>query len=96
MDYQRFIEQLPTLYDNWGQESVRPKSNQFQHMLEQVTGITTANAMQLLNFAVDCMESNEIYCEVGCQGATLIGALFDHPDQMAYGVNNFCKFDTSG
>lgn len=97
MDYQRFIEALPDLYDNWGQESVRPKSNQFQQVLEQVKGMTTVNVMQLLNFAVDCMESDEIYCEVGCfQGANLIGALFDHPGQIAYGVDNYSEFDTAG
>lgn len=96
MDYQRFIEHLPDLYDNWDQESVRPKSNLFQQVLEQVRGMTTANVMQLLNFAIDCMEPDDIYCEVGCQGATLIGALVDHPGQMAYAVNNFSKFDTSG
>jgi len=44
----------------------------------------------LLNFAVDCMEPDDIYCEVGCQGATLI-ELIDHPGQMAYAVNNFSE-----
>jgi len=97
MDYQRFTEQLPDLYDNWGQESVRPKSNQFQQVLEQVIGMTTANVMQLLNFAVDCLDPDEIYCEVGCfQGANLIGALFDHPGQMAYAVDNFSQFAPDG
>jgi len=97
MDHQRFIDQLSDLYDNWGQDSVRPKSNQFQQVLEQVRGMTTANVMQLLNFAVDCMEPDEIYCEVGCfQGANLIGALFDHPGQMAYAVDKFYEFDTDG
>ncbi len=97
MDYQRFTEQLPELYDNWGQESVSPKSNQFQQVFEQARGMTTANVMQLLNFAVDCMEPDEIYCEVGCfQGANLIGSLFDHPGQMAYAVDNFSKFEPDG
>ena len=97
MDYQRFTEQLPDLYDNWGQESVSPKSNQFQQVLEQARSMTTANVMQLLNFAVDCMEPNEIYCEVGCfQGTNLIGALFDHPGQIAYAVDNFSEFEPDG
>lgn len=97
MDYQRFIKQLPELYDNWGQESVHPKSNQFYEVLEQVQGMTTANVMQLLNFAVECMEPGEVYCEVGCfQGATLIGALLNHPERMAYAVDNFSEFDTFG
>jgi predicted O-linked N-acetylglucosamine transferase (SPINDLY family) len=97
MDYQRFIETLPDLYYDWNQESVRPKSNQFQQVLEQVKGTTTANIMQLLNFAVECMEPNEIYCEVGCfQGSTLIGSLLKHQDTMAYAVDNFSEFDPSG
>lgn len=97
MDYQRFIEQLPKLYENWGQNSVHPKSNQFHQVFEQIQGMNTANLMQLLNFAMDCMEPGEVYCEVGCfQGATLIGALLNHPEQMAYAVNNFSEFDPSG
>ena len=97
MDYQKFLSSLLSLYDNWGQDSVRPKSNQFQQILEQVGGMTTANVMQLLNFAVDCMEADEIYCEVGCfQGANLIAALLEHPNQMAYAVDNFYDFDPAG
>jgi len=97
MDFQKFINQLPGLYENWGQNSVTPKSTQFQHVLEQVQGMTTANVMQLLNFAVECMEPGEVYCEVGCfRGATLIGALLTHPERTAYAVDNFSEFDTSG
>jgi predicted O-linked N-acetylglucosamine transferase (SPINDLY family) len=97
MDYQKFVEQLPSLYENWGEDSVRPKSERFQQALDQVQGMTTANVMQLLNFAVECMEPDEIYCEVGCyQGSTLIGALLDHPERMAYAVDNFAEFDPAG
>lgn len=97
MDYQRFIEQLPSLYENWGQESVRPKSNRFQQVLDQVQGMTTANVMQLLNFAVECMEPDELYCEIGSyQGATLIGSLLTHPNRAAYAVDNFCEYDPAG
>lgn len=97
MDYQRFIKELPELYENWGQDSVHPKSNQFHQILEQVQGMTTANVLQLLNFAVECMEPGEVYCEVGCfQGKTLIGALLNHPERMAYAVDNFSEFDPHG
>ena len=97
MDYQKFIEQLPELYENWGQDSVHPKSNQFYQVLEKVQGMTTANVMQLLNFAVECMDPGEVYCEVGCfQGATLIGALLNHSERMAYAVDNFSEFDKFG
>jgi predicted O-linked N-acetylglucosamine transferase (SPINDLY family) len=94
MDYQRFFEELPTLYNNWGQEEVCPKSNHFQNVYENIQSLTTANVMQLLNFAVECMEAEEVYCEVGCfQGASLIAALLGHPDKMAYAVDNFSEFD---
>ena len=97
MDYQRFIDQLPNLYENWGEDSVRPKSERFQQALDQVQGMTTANVMQLLNFAVECMEPDEIYCEVGSyQGSTLIGALLNHSERMAYAVDNFAEFDPAG
>lgn len=97
MDFQRFIEQLPNLYNNWSLPSVQPKSQRFGQVLEQVEGMTTANIMQLLNFAVDCMEPGEVYCEIGClQGASLIGALLDRPDCMAYAIDNFSEFDESG
>ena len=97
MDYQRFIAELPKLYENWGQDSIKPKSEQFQQALDQVQGMTTVNVMQLLNFAVECMEVDEIYCEIGSyQGSTLIGALLNHPERMAYAVDNFAEFDASG
>ncbi|HEY9301549.1 MAG TPA: tetratricopeptide repeat protein [Phormidium sp.] len=98
MDYQRFFEQLPSLYENWEQGLAFPKSaDRFHKILDKVTGMTTANVMQLLNFAVECLEPNEVYCEVGCfQGASLIAALLEHPDRMAYAVDNFSEFDTFG
>jgi protein O-GlcNAc transferase len=97
MDFQRFIEQLPNLYDHWSLSSVQPKSQRFGQVLEQVQGMTTVNIMQLLNLALDCMEPGEVYCEIGClRGASLIGALLDHSDCMAYAVDNFSEFDDSG
>ncbi len=94
MDYKRFANELPNLYDNWLEESIHPKSTRFQKVLEEVKGMTTANVMQLLNFAVECMEPGEVYCEIGCfRGSTLIGALLEHPTKMAYAVDNFSQFD---
>jgi len=70
---------------------VRPKSNQFQQVLKSKSE-STANVMQL---QLRCrLEPDDIYCEVGCQGATLIDNI-DHPGQMAYAVNKFSELDTS-
>ncbi|WP_421659407.1 tetratricopeptide repeat protein [Leptothermofonsia sp. ETS-13] len=56
--------------------------------------MATPSLLQLLNFAVDCLEPEEVYCEVGCfQGASLIGALLNHPERLAYAVDDFSEFD---
>lgn len=97
MNYQKFIEGLADLYENWNQESVYPKSNHFQSVIEQVKGKTTSCIMQLLNSAVAYLEDSEIYCEFGCkQGENLIAALLNHSDTMAYAVDNFYEFDKTG
>ena len=97
MDYQKFIQHLPHLYDDWGEESVSPKSDRFQAVIKQVRGMTTSSVLQLLNWAVECMEVGEVYCEIGCfQGATLIGALLDRTETVAYAVDNFSEFDIDG
>lgn len=97
MNYQKFIQHLPNLYENWNQNSILPKSRQFDRVLQEVEGMSTTNVMQLLNFAVECMDLNEVYCEVGCfQGLTLIGSLLEHPNTIAYAVDNFSEFDPSG
>jgi len=97
MDYKKFREQLPEQYENWGELSVKPKSEKFQGLCDRVRGMTTVNVMQLLNWAVSCREADEIYCEVGClQGASTIGALLDNPECMAYAVDNFSEFDPFG
>lgn len=94
MDYQTFIDRLPTLYENWGEKTVKPQSEKFQQVLDRVQGTTTANVMQLLNFAVSCMEPDELYCEIGTyQGSSLIGALLDNRDRLAYAVDNFSELD---
>lgn len=97
MDYPRFLAELPARYNNWGSDAVCPTSDRFQQVLNQVQGMTTPSVMQLLNAAVACLEPDEIYCEVGCfRGTTLIGALLDQGDRMAYAVDNFSEFDPSG
>ncbi len=87
MDYQRFIGQLPELSSTEEKDLADPKST-------QIEGINITNLIPLLNFAVACLESSEVYCEIGCSdGTTLIGALLNHPEKMGYAVDNFSEFD---
>lgn len=97
MDYQKFLQELPNFYDHWGEDSVIPRSTQFQEAATTIAEMPRSNVMQLLNLAVSCLAVEEIYCEVGTgQGLTLIGALLNHPDQAAYGVDNLSADDSSG
>lgn len=97
MDYQKFLQELPNFYDHWGEDSVIPKSAQFQEVATTIAEIPKSNLLQLLNFAVDCLAAEEIYCEVGTgQGLTLIGALLNHPDRAAYAVDNLSVDDPNG
>jgi hypothetical protein len=97
MDYARFAKELPGLYSGWGTQGVVPRLPRFHKLLGSVRGMTTANVLQLLNFALACLEQGEAYVEVGCfQGATLIGALLGRPPCPAYAVDNFSEFDRQG
>lgn len=94
MDYQKFIKELPDFYHAWGEDTIEPKSTHFTEVLTTICRVTTANIMQLLNFAVSCLEPSEIYCEIGTnQGATLIGALLNNPDKFAYAIDDFVSYD---
>ncbi len=97
MDLPRFTEGLPGLYEGWGGPNARPRGGQFAPLLARVRGMTTPSVLQLLNWAVACLEEGEVYAEVGCfQGATLIGALLGHPTRLAYAADNFSLFDPHG
>jgi predicted O-linked N-acetylglucosamine transferase (SPINDLY family) len=50
----------------------------------------------LLNWAVDDLEDQEIYCQLGVNSfSTLISALINHPDCMAYVVDSFYEKNNS-
>jgi len=97
MDYRHFLGQLPSHYDNWKQDNITPKSLAFASLLEQTGGMTTVNILQLLNFAVSCLPEGEVYCQVGgFSGTTLVAALHEQPNTLAYLVDNLMEIDPSG
>lgn len=93
MNYERFLTELASHYDYWEHpDKTDPQNKQFSEIIEKVQGFSTPNVLQLLNVAVSCLEDEEVYCEVGCfQGASLIGALLNHPQINAYAVDNFSQ-----
>ncbi len=87
MDYQKFSAELPKLYENWGEDDIQPKLPKFKQIIDRIPTSIAPNILQLLNLAVDCLEENEVYCEIGSfPGATLIGALLDNPETIGYAV----------
>ena len=87
MQIKPFLEILPTLYLNWGKNTMMTPTNAFQSILEQVEQSTTANFLQLLAAATEYLEPEETICEIGClSGANLIGMLAPSPDRFAYAV----------
>jgi hypothetical protein len=89
MDDQRFIQELPSLYEQWGTVFVHPQFKRFQQVLNLASEQFPQNLLPLLNCAVSSLEPNEIYCEIGTQqGLTLIGALLNQPEAIAYAIND--------
>ncbi|XGV96994.1 MAG: tetratricopeptide repeat protein [Leptolyngbya sp. BL-A-14] len=97
MDIQRFVAHLTSLDkatppnhkerstpDSLSMPSASP---QVKTMLKPSHGMTTAPVAQLLSTAIGFMAPGEVYCEVGClPGENLLTVLRDHPDCMAYAV----------
>ncbi|MBW4551315.1 MAG: tetratricopeptide repeat protein [Aphanocapsa sp. GSE-SYN-MK-11-07L] len=71
-----------------------PVALELEIITKQIIGTTTLDVLQLLNFVVGLLAPGEIYCEVGCfQGRSLIAALLNYPDQMAYAVDHFAEMN---
>jgi protein O-GlcNAc transferase len=97
MDFSALTQKMPALSQNWKESSVYANFPELEAIASQVVGTTTLNVLQLLNFAVGLLTPGEVYCEVGCfQGRSLIAALLNHPDQMAYAVDHFAEMNFQG
>jgi hypothetical protein len=97
MDIDRYASQLPLLYDGWGTPDVRPKSARFDPILERIDGMTTPSVLALLNFAVECMAPEEVYCEVGTfLGASIIGALLGREPARGLAIDDFSEENPRG
>lgn len=87
MDLPKFLQSLSRLNHDRELPGDQLPDLHWQTALEQTGSSTSIALMQVLNLAVGCLAAEEIYCEVGClPGATLIAALANHPEQMAYAI----------
>lgn len=89
MNIKRFIDGLPGEYYAWSALNAYPRNPlPYIEVLDSVQGMTTPSMMHLLNFAVQCMDEDECYLEVGTwRGATFIGALLNNT-ALGYAVDN--------
>jgi protein O-GlcNAc transferase len=97
MDYHKAIEKLYSIYLDLQREEVDTDIDEFQDLLAQIPDKISLEVLQFLNFSISCLEPDEVYCQVGCfQGGSLIGALLNNPDVMAYAVDYFSTEELDG
>lgn len=83
MNVQKFLQILPTIFAS-------SQNHSFLKLKQQLHNDISLNILELLNGAVSCLESEEVYCQVGClPEASLIAALLNHQEVMAYAIDNF-------
>ena len=84
MDYQKFHKELSQLYKQWGKASALPLTEIYNEINHQIAANSSTSIMQLLNWALQCMSEEEVFCQIdGITASDVIGALINHP-QIAY------------
>ena len=95
MDPQRFLDELPRLFDDFPR-SEHPLDRGLKPVVEEVENLATENTLALLNLAASCLEGDEAYVEVGVfHGASLIAAMLGNEGKRFIGVDSFGFRDAS-
>lgn len=81
--------EAPQDFYAWGSPFAYPKNaSRYCEILDTVQGMTTPSNMHMLNYAVRCLERDEVYLEVGTwRGSTFIGAM-DGNTAHGYAIDN--------
>ncbi len=70
-----------------------PLARDLAHILTHVEGMATENKLKLLSLAASCLDTAEVYVEIGCyRGASLIGAAHSNPHVRIFACDNFSQF----
>ena len=95
MDHERFLRELPTLFDDFPR-SEHPRDRRFEPIVGQVENLASENVLALLNLAASCLDPDEAYVEVGVfHGASLIAAMVGQPERRFVGIDSFGFRDAS-
>jgi len=95
MDWERFLEELPKLFDDYPR-SEHPRDRRFQSVAEDVENLACENNLALLNLAASCLGAGEAYVEIGVfHGASLIASMLGNDGKRFVGVDSFGFRDAS-
>ena len=95
MDSDRFLRELPELFDDYPR-SEHPRDRRFARVVDEVTNLASENVLALLNLAASCLDPDEAYVEVGVyHGASLIASMLGNDGKRFVGIDSFAFRDTS-
>lgn len=91
MNIQKFINNLKALLENKAGSEFKIDQ---EAQLSTSSFLTCTYGVEILRLALDCLQDEEVYCELGCyQGDNLVKVLQDCPEVMAYAVDDYADFD---
>ena len=89
MDSERFLRELPRLFDDFPR-SEHPRDRRFARIADEIENLAKENNFALLNLAASCLDEREAYVEVGVfHGASLIAAMLGNEDRRFVGIDSF-------
>ena len=89
MDFERFLRELPDLFDDFPR-SEHPRDRRFARVAVEVESLAKENNLALLNLAASCLDEGEAYVEVGVfHGASLAAAMLGNEDRRFVGIDSF-------
>ena len=90
MNLAAFLEGLPRRYYAWGSVAPQPlRIREHSALLSIVRGMTAPGNLELLAWAVACLEEGECYLETGTwHGATLIGAIGPNHGAQGWAIDD--------
>jgi predicted O-methyltransferase YrrM len=89
VDVQRFLDELPRLFDGFP-EAEHPRDRRLARPLEEVKGLARENNLALLNLAASLLPDGESYVEIGSfRGTSLISAMLGNEGREFVAIDDF-------
>jgi predicted O-methyltransferase YrrM len=95
MDADRFLRELPALFDDFPR-SEHPRDRRFRRIVEEIENLTAENNLALLNLAASCLGPGEAYVEIGVfHGASFVAAMLGNDGRRFVAIDDFALRDGS-